>query len=81
MLNRIGSEVYYLEDNEITYSRVIAAFLQTHTDGSEEVILELADGKRMVEREACFGLEDLFKQLNFDFRRRQAQTNRDKALS
>ena len=80
MLNRIGSEVYYLENNEIVYSRVVAAFLQTRTDGSEEIILELADGKRMAEQEACFGLEALFKQLNFDFRRKEAQANRDKVL-
>ncbi len=68
----LRQDIYYMDDNQICVSRVIGTRVQTLTEPPGEVVrLELESGKQLDETEACLSLDDLFKQLNAQFRASQ----------
>ena len=69
----LGTDIYYMEENEITTARVVGTRLQKPTEHgteAEEVMLELEGGKILRKAEACETIDTLYKQLNKAFRRK-----------
>ena len=62
----IGVEVYYIEDNVIKRSGVIATELRELGESSI-VILTLRSGKKVEMKDACLTMQDVFVKLKREF--------------
>jgi hypothetical protein len=62
----VGREVYYMDNNSVKKSDIVATELR-EIDKNSDVIYTLRSGKKILKSRACFSLSELFIQLKQDF--------------
>jgi hypothetical protein len=71
-MSLLGKEAFFIEEEAIAASRVVSLRIQTLSEGGEEVIAELENGRRSPAERICLSVQELLVQLKQDWERRGA---------
>jgi len=67
----IGKTLFYLEDNQIVTSQIVATYLKDITPQESEVMFVTRSNVTIAEKDASFSIQELFSKLNEKYRKSQ----------